>query len=184
MKLVDRALEDGEQDELEVGFLERHGQAIVLLVAWTAMLGSLYFSEVRHFEPCRLCWFQRILMYPIAFIATVGILRADRGAPLYTLPLSLLGIAVSAYHTLLQRGFFSESTACLSGVPCSARYINWLGFISIPVLALVAFVLISLAGSAALRAPADDRPFRERAKVAGLIIATVLLFFAFMTLRA
>jgi disulfide bond formation protein DsbB len=184
MSLDERRLESREQDDPGVGFLEAHGQAIALLVAWTAMIGSLYFSEVRHFEPCRLCWFQRILMYPIAFIATVGILRADRGAPLYTLPLSLAGIAVSTYHTLLQRGFFSESTACLSGVPCSVRYINWLGFISIPVLALVAFVLISLAGSAALRAPADDRLFRERAKIAGIVIVAVLTFFAFVSLRA
>ena len=39
---------------------------IAFLVAATATAGSLYFSEVADFVPCRLCWFQRIAMYPLA----------------------------------------------------------------------------------------------------------------------
>ena len=131
-----------------------------LVVAWTAMIGSLYFSEVNHFEPCRLCWYQRILMYPLTVIIPVGILRRDSGLPAYALPLSILGAAVATYHTLLQkasylpaaiRGLCTESAACKAGVPCSSDYINWFGFITIPILALAAFLLITFAMSAARR---------------------------------
>lgn len=162
------------------GLLERHGAQLALAAAWTAMLGSLYFSEVMHFEPCRLCWFQRILMYPIALIGLVGILRADRGASLYILPLSFLGMLVSGYHVLLQHGFFSESNACLRGVPCSARYINWMGFVTIPVLALAGFLVIGFASSAALRAAPRDDPFRRRVLAALIPVAAVLACFALL----
>lgn len=162
------------------GLLERHGSQLALMAAWTAMLGSLYFSELMHFEPCRLCWFQRILMYPIALVGLVGILRADRGASLYVLPLSVLGMLVSGYHVLLQNGFFSESKACLRGVPCSARYINWAGFVTIPVLALAAFLIISFASSAALRARPRDEPIRRRVLAALLPLGAVLAFFALL----
>ncbi len=182
--MTDPPTEAGPDARPEAGWLERHGSSIVLAVAWTAMLGSLYFSEVLHYLPCRLCWFQRILMYPIALIALVGILRNDRGAPLYVLPLSLLGILVSSYHILIQNGFLSESTACQAGVPCAGRYINWLGFVTIPVLALTAFLLISFAGSAALRAPGLDHPRSERLRRVGLIIGIIVTFFALLWLRA
>ncbi|MFQ5460844.1 MAG: disulfide bond formation protein B, partial [Anaerolineae bacterium] len=78
------------------------GLYVALAAAWTSMLGSLYFSEVRGFTPCTLCWYQRILMYPLAAILLVAIGRRDRGAHLYVLPLSVLGIGFSTYHYLIQ----------------------------------------------------------------------------------
>ncbi len=118
---------------------------VALLAAWVAMLGSLYFSEVAGFVPCKLCWIQRILMYPLTAILLVAVLRRDDGVPAYVLPFSLIGIGVSTYHYLLQKtDIFPESTVCAGGVPCSIAYINWLGFITIPFLALTAFVIISI----------------------------------------
>jgi len=118
---------------------------IALIVAWTATLGSLYFSEIRHFIPCTLCWYQRILMYPLSIILLVGIIRRDQGIAYYVLPFSSVGILVSSYHFLHQKtDLFSNSTACTSGVPCTSTWINWFGIITIPFLALIAFLIITL----------------------------------------
>ena len=126
-------------------WLERSSLYIALLVAWIAMCGSLYFSEVVGYIPCTFCWYQRILMYPLAVILAVGLLRRDRHLPVYVLPLSALGIGVSTYHYLLQKtNLFSELTTCQVGVPCSGVWINWLGFITIPFLALIAFFVITM----------------------------------------
>lgn len=119
---------------------------VALLAAWIATLGSLYFSEIAGFVPCKLCWVQRIFMYPLAAILLVAVIRRDDDdVPYYVLPLSLIGMGVSTYHYLLQKtDLFSESTVCSGGVPCSIDYINWLGFITIPFLALTAFVIITI----------------------------------------
>lgn len=119
---------------------------IALLAAWIATLGSLYFSEIAGFVPCKLCWVQRIFMYPLAAILLVAVVRGDDDdVPYYVLPLSLIGMGVSTYHYLLQKtDLFTESTVCSGGVPCSIDYINWLGFITIPFLALTAFVIITI----------------------------------------
>lgn len=162
--------------------LEREGLALVVLVALTATLGSLFFSEVMGLVPCRFCWFQRILMYPLVIVGAVALLRDDRRAGLYVLPLSLAGIAVAGYHVLLQWGFFTESTACAnSGPPCSA--IDWIayGFITIPSLSLTAFLMISLAASASLRQDLEG-PRRPQAQRLLLLAGLVLAFYTFLTL--
>jgi disulfide bond formation protein DsbB len=120
-----------------------------LLVAWiaaiVATLGSLYFSEVMHFIPCTLCWYQRIFMYPLAIILGVAVYRNDKGIFRYALPLSIIGMLIAGYHTLLQKiPYLQQFEMCTSGVPCSKDYINWLGFITIPLLALIAFTIITV----------------------------------------
>ena len=122
--------------------IEDYGYYLALVVALVATLGSLYFSEVRQFEPCRLCWFQRIMMYPIGILALVGIIKQDEYLPNYVLPLSLIGLCISIYHILIQNGIIVQSSGCTT-VLCSIKYVNWLGFISIPVLAGTAFLIIS-----------------------------------------
>lgn len=115
------------------------------LMAIVATLGSLYFSEVRMFVPCVLCWYQRILMYPLVLILGVTTYRQDGRAFAYSLPLSILGMVVASYHVLEQKvEGFGSAALCQSGVPCATQYINWLGFISIPVLALTAFTGITV----------------------------------------
>lgn len=127
---------------------DRAGTALYLawLVALVATLGSLWFSEVRLFVPCTLCWYQRILMYPLVLLLGVAAWRGDAGIVRYALPLSAFGIVVAGYHVLDQKvPGFGFPGACRSGVPCSAAYIDWFGFVTIPVLSLTAFVLISAA---------------------------------------
>ena len=126
-------------------WFERYSVYIGLIAAWIAMLGSLYFSEVAGFLPCRLCWFQRVLMYPLAGILLVGILRRDAGLPYYVLPFSVLGIGLSTYHYLLQKtSLFGESASCQEGIPCTTMWINWFGFATIPFLALAGFLIITV----------------------------------------
>ena len=123
-------------------------QGFLLYVAWVvslvAMFGSLYFSEIKGFIPCELCWYQRILMYPLTLILGIGTFQNDISVKKFVLPLSIIGGSISLMHYLEQKiPGFGGIKPCVSGVPCSAQYINWFGFITIPFLALVAFVIIA-----------------------------------------
>ena len=127
------------------GFFRDFGLYAAWIVAITATAGSLYFSEVRLFVPCSLCWYQRIMMYPLVIILGVASYRQDAGVARYALPMSILGGAVALFHYLEQKvPGFSAPSLCRMGVPCTQEYINWLGFITIPFLALVAFTLITV----------------------------------------
>lgn len=114
-------------------------------IALVAMAGSLFFSEVMDLPPCILCWYQRIAMYPLVVIIAVGIATRDARWKFYALPLSLIGLAISIYHNLLYYHLIPESiTPCKEGLSCTTVQIEWLGFITIPFMALTAFILISL----------------------------------------
>jgi len=121
---------------------------VLRLIAWLisiiAVLGSLYFSEIRGFVPCELCWYQRVLMYPLAVVLGVGFYRRDRNVGFYALPFSVVGTGLAFVHYLHQKtDWFDQAIACTQGVPCSGEYINWLGFITIPFLSLTAFFIIT-----------------------------------------
>ena len=108
-----------------------------------ATLGSLYFSEIKGYEPCSLCWYQRILMYPFTIILAIAIIKKDNEIALYTSVLSLIGACISTYHVLIQKvSFFTDKAASCGRIPCTGDYINWFGFITIPMLALIAFIII------------------------------------------
>ena len=126
-------------------FWTQYGPYLALAAALAAMLGSLYYSEIAGFVPCTLCWYQRILMYPLNAILFIGILKHDEGVFDYVLPLSVLGMGVSTYHYLVQLGVIGHSAACSVGIPCSLRYVNYLGFVTIPLMALTAFTIITSA---------------------------------------
>jgi len=120
-----------------------------LLAAWSvaliATLGSLYFSEVLKFIPCELCWYQRIFMYPQVFLLGMAFVRKQFVIARYTLMLSIIGGTISLYHYFIQKvPFFRDTAPSCSIVPCTGDYLNWLGFITIPLLALVAFIFISV----------------------------------------
>ncbi|MFQ5614291.1 MAG: disulfide oxidoreductase [Anaerolineae bacterium] len=138
-----------------IGFLQANGAYMALGPAIAATLGSLYYSEIAGFVPCTLCWYQRILMYPLTLIILVGILKLDEYLPNYVLPFSIIGIFVSGYHYLLQLGVFSHSAACSAGVSCSVRWVNFFGFVTIPFQALLAFIIITVVMLAARWADAQ-----------------------------
>jgi disulfide bond formation protein DsbB len=119
----------------------------ILYVAWAvaliATLGSLTFSEILHFPPCILCWYQRICMYPLVAILTIGILFRDRLVAFYALPLIVVGWVIAIYHNLLYYSVIPEAAApCREGVSCTTQYIHWFDFVTIPLLSLAAFTII------------------------------------------
>jgi disulfide bond formation protein DsbB len=119
-----------------------------LYLAWVvslvATLGSLYFSEILGYEPCKLCWLQRICMYPQAILLGMACYRNDRRMATYLLPLSIIGGCISLYHYAEQKiPALAKLLPCTVGVPCNEDYINWLGFMTIPFLALIAFSLMT-----------------------------------------
>lgn len=118
-------------------------------VAWIqsiiATLGSLYFSEIKNYIPCVLCWYQRILMYPLVIIIAVGILRKDKKMYQYVLPMSILGWAIALYHNLLQWNILPETIApCTLAASCIVKHVGYFGFITIPVMSLTAFTVVSI----------------------------------------
>lgn len=119
------------------------GIYIAWLVSIVATSGSLYFSEVKGFVPCPLCWYQRILMYPLVFILGVASFRDDESVTTYAVSLTLPGMMIAAFHYAMQWIPDLGSGICSAGIPCSGRYINVLGFITIPFLSLTAFILIT-----------------------------------------
>lgn len=155
-------------------FFYRTTLYFALIVALTAMLGSLYFSEVRHYLPCDLCWYQRICMYPLVAILSVGLLRQTEDLPYFVLPLSLIGQAIATYHYLLEKThIFPTPTACQVGVPCLTPWINWAGFITIPFLSMCAFFLITIF---ALIAMTSGQPeVEEYAQTPWFPVATVFV---------
>jgi disulfide bond formation protein DsbB len=114
-------------------------------VAAVATGGSLFLSEVAHFVPCKLCWFQRIGMYPLVLLAGPAFLH-DRRAARYLLPLPVFGFGVAVWHILVERGVISETQSCEISAPggCSVKWIEEFGYMTIPTLAATAFVLIGV----------------------------------------
>jgi len=106
--------------------LHRVQLPLAALVATTATLGSLYFSEFAYWRPCRFCWFQRVFMYSVALVLIVAAVRRDRGVKWYAVPLAAIGILLSVWHNLLERGIIQESSACLTSQPCANPF--WVSF--------------------------------------------------------
>lgn len=116
---------------------------ITWVIALCAMLGSLYFSNVLNLPPCVLCWFQRICLYPLVVILTVGIIRQDRSVALYALPLAVIGWLIAAYHNLLYYNILPESIApCTAGVSCTTRFVQLGHIFTIPLLSVLAFTTL------------------------------------------
>ncbi|MCG8615412.1 MAG: disulfide bond formation protein B [Desulfobacterales bacterium] len=119
----------------------------ILLTAWgiatASALGSIFFSHVMEYAPCVLCWYQRICLFPLVIILATGLFPFDKNAVKYALPLSVVGWGIAAYHTLLYEGIISkELSPCTQGISCTEKYIELFGFISIPMMSLMAFTLI------------------------------------------
>lgn len=120
----------------------------IWLLSLSAVFGSLYFSEIAKLEPCTLCWYLRILLYPIFFISSIAIIRKEQKLlPYYVLPLSILGSLLSFYHSLLQWGVTKEAfTLCsaTTNVACGESNLTFFGFITIPFLGFICSLMITI----------------------------------------
>lgn len=116
---------------------------INFLIALFGVVGSLYFSEILKLQPCVLCWYQRILLYPMALIYLVALWTGDRGYQKYILPFLVLGIGVSGYHNLLYAGIIpAELSPCTQDLSCTTKQLELFGFLSIPLMSLGAFAFM------------------------------------------
>jgi disulfide bond formation protein DsbB len=120
----------------------RVGLWLAWIVALVTMLGSLYFSEIAHFTPCKLCWYQRIAMYPLSLTLLVAAIRRDRAIAWYVLPVAIVGAGFAVYQTQLQAFPNQHSSFCSTTEPCTVRYVWEFGFVSLPFMALSAFVFV------------------------------------------
>jgi disulfide bond formation protein DsbB len=139
---------------------------IAWAVAAVATGGSLFFSEYSDFVPCRLCWFQRIAMYPLAALLLIAAVRRDsRAGALYALPFPILGGLVAIYHVYIEHNPEAETSGCKVAAPCSLRWIEELGYVTLPVLALSAFAaILALLLMARSRPDEDERQAVARSR--------------------
>ena len=116
---------------------------ITFLIATGATAGSHYLSEVANYVPCRLCWFQRIAMYPLDVIGLVAVLRRARDARWYALPSAAVGAVISSWHYLIEwRPSLEGGTCSATGPSCADIWFRSFGFASLAFMALVAFVAL------------------------------------------
>jgi disulfide bond formation protein DsbB len=130
--------------------------ALAFAVAAVSMLGSLYFSEIAHFLPCRLCWYQRICMYPLVPMLGIAAWRRDMAVRPYAAVLAVIGVPISSYHVVLEHFPSLESSACDPDNPCSLIWVRRFGYVTIPMMALSGFLLILTLLAVARTGPDPD----------------------------
>src|SRR3989344_1769555 len=127
------------------GFFRRHALLFSFIVALIATSGSLFYSEIAGYTPCVLCWYQRIFMYPLVLVLGAALIGKKRGVVRYDAPLAAAGGLIALYHYSLQRFPLLLSAPCEAGASCARVYTFTFGYVTIPMMALTAFLLI-LAG--------------------------------------
>ena len=129
--------------------IQRHTVAIAFAVALIATLGSLTYSDILGYEPCKLCWIQRIFMYPQVLILGMvlwGRHKGNRALLDTSLVMSAIGAVIALYHYFMQLGIVPEGSCAAVGysVSCAKLFVLQLGYITIPLMAFSAFLLIAL----------------------------------------
>ncbi len=112
------------------------------LISLTAIFGSLFFSEIMKFPPCNLCWYQRLFIYPIALIILSGLYLDSKETNKFLTPFIFFGLIISVYHNLVYYKIIQIIVPCTESAPCMAQQLNYLGFVTIPLLSLLAFVAL------------------------------------------
>lgn len=127
-----------------VSFVKKHALVLSLITVTFAVLGSLTYSDIYNIEPCKLCWYQRIFMYPLFVLLPLGIFLKDQRVSFYGLILAILGAPIALYHYLLQRGVVDAGCSVVGNysVSCSQYFKLNLGYITIPLMAFTAFAMV------------------------------------------
>lgn len=120
-------------------------------IAFSAIAVSLFYSEIMELPPCSLCWFQRIFMYPIAPIGLIAFINKDKYAYRYILSLAIPGALFALYQYILQKTAFLPEIFCSAGASCGTIQVEYLGFITIPLMSFAGFSLIIFASLLARR---------------------------------
>lgn len=124
-------------------FFRARGILLAFLVALGSVAGSLFFSEIAQYEPCRLCWYQRIFMYPQVVLLGLALWRREKNIVPYSLALAVMGALIAAYHNYIQFTTDAFKPCPVGGlVSCVEKYFTEFGYITIPVMALTGFLLM------------------------------------------
>ena len=135
---------------------------LAFMVAGFAMFGSLWFSEAANYNPCKLCWYQRICMYSIAIISFVAAIRKDNNIARYTIVLAPIGLLVATYHYLLEWFPTLESNVCSLDVPCTSVWFRELGFVTLCFMAGCAFIAVIAISLAIIREQVSTTTSQEQ----------------------
>lgn len=143
--LADRILHKNIFDRIVKPF-RPHAYILAFGLSLIATLSSLFLSEIAHLQPCILCWYQRIMMYPQPILYFVAILRKERVLRPYVIVLSSIGSVVSLYHyslhVLPHNDLLMPCSQIYAGVPCDKGYTKFFGFMTFPLMAFVVFALL------------------------------------------
>lgn len=127
-------------------FFKKHSILFAFIVAFVATLGSLFYSEIALYEPCKLCWYQRIFMYPLVLMFAIALWKKDRRVFRYAIPMTVVGGIIATYHYITQMIQYSATCGTNVAVPCTIKYIFHFGYVTISMMALTAFILIIILG--------------------------------------
>ncbi|MCF7831419.1 MAG: disulfide bond formation protein B [Candidatus Pacebacteria bacterium] len=113
------------------------------VIALGGVMGSLIYSEIIGFEPCRLCWYQRVALFPIALLSGIAIIKKHSWITLYGLVLSIIGGIIAIYHIILEKNIFGDAVnlpCAADAVSCTVQYVYVFdGLITIPSMSFVVF---------------------------------------------
>lgn len=127
-----------------VEFIGERAIFLAFLLTLAATLGSLFYSDIAGFQPCLLCWWQRIFLYPQVILFLVALIKKDQLVRIHSIALSSIGTLLALYHTFLQFGGESILPCSASGVSCEHVYFVDYGYVTIPTMSLTVFVLLLL----------------------------------------
>lgn len=125
-----------------LNFLDKKALYLAFLASFAGVVGSLYYSEFIGYEPCKLCWWQRVFLYPQAILLGTEMIKKDNHVINYCIVFSAIGAVIAGYQSLMQLGFAPNLPCSASGVSCSQIFVLQYGYITIPMMALTAFLLI------------------------------------------
>ncbi len=132
------------QSRATLKLVKRHAFELGLFVVCGAIAGSLYYSDFVGYEPCSLCWWQRVFIYPQLIIFVIGFWRKDTAAFLYTLALSIIGGVVALYHSYIQYGGSPFFECGIDVVSCAQRFVFVFDYITIPLMAFTVLAILGL----------------------------------------
>ncbi len=127
-----------------VSFVGKHAILLAFLVSLASISGSLFYSELVGFEPCLLCWWQRVFLYPQVLIFGAALWYKKTDVFLYSVPLVSLSAILSFYHQYVYMGGESVLPCTALGGACLKNYVMEFGYITIPMMSFTAAAFLLL----------------------------------------
>jgi len=124
--------------------LGKYSILLGFLVSVAAITGSLFYSEIVGYEPCVLCWWQRVFLYPQVVIFGMALWKRNHSPFIYAVPLVSLSAILALYHSYVYMGGTSILPCTALGGACSKVYVMAFGYITIPMMSLTISLFILL----------------------------------------